>query len=115
MLLAGSAAQARAWGADGVHGRVVATGKLRHSAPVHDPREIALAKRLGAELLFVSPVRKTASHPGRRPLGAVRFNQLARLCAPAKVVALGGMNRAHAAKWRSGLIYGWAAIDAFGK
>jgi thiamine-phosphate pyrophosphorylase len=113
LMLAGDARNARAWGADGVHGRGVSAKPLLLSAPVHNPREIAQASRRLVDIMFLSPLRKTRSHPGERALGATAFNRLARLCRPALVVALGGMNRAEAAKWPRIIVYGWAAIDAF--
>jgi thiamine-phosphate pyrophosphorylase len=110
LLLAGDQALARKWRADGLHGRA---GKGAYTAPVHNADEIAEAKRNGAKLLFLSPLRVTRSHAGQRPLGPARFGQLAMLCRPAKVIALGGMTRAHAAKWQGKMIHGWAGIDAF--
>jgi len=113
LLLAGDAKTARAWGADGIHGRGVSAKPLLQSTPVHHPREIEQAKRQGADIMFLSPLRKTRSHPGERALGATAFNRLALLCRPALVVALGGMNRVEAAKWPRNIVHGWAAIDAF--
>lgn len=113
LLLAGDGATARAWHADGVHGQGRSVSLPLHSAPVHNVREIAAAKRFGASILFLSPLRATQSHPGSRPLGPTRFQTLARMCQPAKVIALGGMSRAQAAKWPRSLVHGWAAIDAF--
>lgn len=113
LLLAGDARLARKWGADGVHGREARLHMGLQSAPVHNVREIAEARRNGAILLFLSPLYATRSHPGKRPLGPSRFVQLARLCHPALVIALGGMTRARAAKWPCELVHGWAAIDAF--
>jgi thiamine-phosphate pyrophosphorylase len=114
LLLAGPDGQARAWQADGFHGR--APGKARlHSAPAHNPREIAEAKRSGAQLLFLSPLFATRTHPDTRPLGLMRFNQLARLARPAKVIALGGMTRNRARSLDAQTVCGWAAINAFRK
>ncbi|MEQ1551921.1 thiamine phosphate synthase [Sphingorhabdus sp.] len=113
VFLAGDGATARAWHADGVYGRRRSASLHLHSAPVHNAREIAAAKRFRADILFLSPLRATQSHPGNRPLGPVRFKTLAKMCQPAKVIALGGMNRAQAAKWPCSLVHGWAAIDAF--
>ena len=112
LLLADDAETARRWGADGVHRRGRSHGAALHSAPVHDVREIGEALRTGATLLFLSPLRATRSHPGQRPLGPTRFAMLARLCRPAKVIALGGMNRAHVGKWSRSIVHGWAAIAA---
>lgn len=113
LLLAGDGATARAWHADGVHGQGRSASLPLHSAPVHNAREIAAAKCFRASILFLSPLRATRSHTGDRPLGPARFHLLARMCQPVKVIALGGMNRAEAAKWPRNIIYGWAAIDAF--
>jgi thiamine-phosphate pyrophosphorylase len=108
LLLSGAAPQARAWGADGSHGRGRGTGF--RSAPVHNLSEIRAAERAGADLLFLSPVHATRSHPGAEPLGAARFTLLARRTR-LPVVALGGMN-AECAQDLGGA-YGWAGIDAW--
>ena len=108
LLLAGPAELAEAWDADGHHGRGAGTGL--HSAPAHDLAEIRAAERDGADLVFVSPVFATRSHPERRPLGPARFNFLARRT-QLPVIALGGMNAVRARRLREA--YGWAGIDAF--
>jgi thiamine-phosphate pyrophosphorylase len=110
VLLAGPAEQARAWGADGSHGR--GPGRGLRSAPAHDRAEIRAAERAGADLLFLSPVYPTASHPGGRALGLARFAWLARRAA-LPVVALGGMNPARGRRLASFGAYGWAGIDAW--
>jgi thiamine-phosphate pyrophosphorylase len=114
LMLAGDPRLARHWNADGVHGRQTGPARYR-SVPVHNVPEVAEAKRLRADLIFLSPLYMTSSHPGSRPLGPVRFAQLARLAFPAKVIALGGMTRAKAKKWHNNRVHGWAAIDAFKK
>jgi thiamine-phosphate pyrophosphorylase len=74
---------------------------------VHGPREIALANRLGADAMLLSPVFPTRSHPGGAVLGPVRFRLLARLAAR-PVIALGGLDRRTARR----LVWArWAAID----
>ena len=104
------AAGAQAWGADGTHGRRrMQRGRLL-SAPVHDLREIRAAERAGVDLLFLSPVFPTRSHPGARTLGRMRFASLARQTR-LPVIALGGMNERRARGLQGG--YGWAAIDAW--
>lgn len=80
------------------------------TAPVHSVRERIEAERVGVELLFVSPVFPTASHPGARALGRIGFGQVIR-GARAPVIALGGMTRAKARSLRPFGIHGWAAID----
>ena len=113
VLLAGPADQARAWGADGSHGR--GPGQGLRSAPVHDLAEIRAAERHGADLLFLSPVFATRSAiPARRTLGLARFAWLARRT-PLPVIALGGMNAARGRRLASLGAYGWAGIDAWSR
>ena len=108
LLLAGPAEQARAWGADGSHG--LGAGPELSSASVHDLAEIRAAERDGADLLFLSPVFATPSHPGAPPLGPAKFNLLARRT-KLPVIALGGMNPIRARRLREA--YGWAGISAW--
>ena len=110
LLLAGPAGQAKAWGADGSHGR--GRDKGLRSAPAHNFSEIRAAERAGAAFLFLSPVFATRSHPEARPLGLARFAWLARRT-PLPVIALGGMNEARGRRLASFGAYGWAGIDAF--
>ena len=110
LLLAGDSK----WLADGVHGAKPDGRAVLRSAPVHNPKEIIKAKRNKANLVFLSTLFATRSHPGARPLGMVRFQKLARLAAPAKVIALGGMTRNRAQMLKANVAYGWAGIDCFG-
>ncbi|MDE2043082.1 MAG: thiamine phosphate synthase [Alphaproteobacteria bacterium] len=114
LILAGSGTQAKAWRADGVHGRNRRhTRALLRAAPVHTLHEMAAARRVGAQIVFISPVFLTRSHPGAPALGRMRFAQLAQQAhafgmAP---IALGGMTA-----WRARTLphaHGWAGIDAF--
>jgi len=94
-------------GADGVHGR---RGAGLKSASAHNLRELQAAERGGADLVFLSPVFATRSHPGVRPLGPRRFALLAHQ-AKVPVIALGGMNEE---RFRHlGGAHGWAGIDAW--
>lgn len=98
-------------GEAGTHGSAWPTYGL-HSRSVHSRSEAVAAKHAGANLLFVSPVHATRSHPGARPLGPRRAATIARgLGIPA--IALGGMNAARFARLRDSGFYGWAAIDAW--
>jgi thiamine-phosphate pyrophosphorylase len=97
-------------GADGVHHGHSRGGLGTVSA--HNLAELRAAERQGANLVFVSPVFPTRSHPGARPLGRVRFGLLVHQ-ARIPVIALGGMD-SH--RWRSLKAlgaYGWAGIDAW--
>lgn len=134
VVLAGSARQARAWRADGVHGGVHAYSReggnpakqeklgsrfrgstmlnrnIVKTAPVHNLRELVAAERGGADLIFISPVFATRSHPGSGTLGRRGFTALA-VRANVPVVALGGMNARRASALT--LAYGWAGIDSW--
>lgn len=110
VLLAGPAALAQAWGANGSHGR--GAGQGFRSAPVHDLAEIRAAERDRADLLFLSPAFATRSHPGANPLGLARFAWLARRTA-LPVIALGGMNAQRGRRLARFGAYGWAGIDAW--
>lgn len=110
LLLAGSPALSRRWGADGWHGK--GRGAGLHSASVHDLSEMSAAERAGASILFVSPVYPTRSHPGGATLGASAFARLARRT-DLPVIALGGVNRENAPRLMALGAYGWAAVDAW--
>lgn len=114
VILAGTAQQAAAWRADGVHGRRQHKRQnvrchLR-TAPVHNRRELIAAQRNGADLIFVSPVFATRSHPNTRVLGRRGFAAFARHSA-VPVIALGGMTARRARTLPH--THGWAAIDAW--
>jgi thiamine-phosphate pyrophosphorylase len=108
IVLAGSATQARHWGADGAYGspRALARGpaSLRLTT-AHNLRDIGCARR--ARAILLSPVFATASHPGGQTLGVQRFRALAAR-AQVPVVALGGMSHPRARQLNC---HRWAAID----
>jgi thiamine-phosphate pyrophosphorylase len=94
-------------GGDGVHNR---RGAGIRTASAHNLRELRAAELAGADLVFLSPVYATRSHPEARPLGPRRFALIAHQ-ARVPVIALGGMN---AARFRAlNGAYGWAGIDAW--
>ncbi|HAF40328.1 MAG TPA: thiamine phosphate synthase [Sphingobium sp.] len=112
LLLAGDRRDAAAWKADGWHGhgrKRLGRGMIR-SAPAHDAREMAAARLVRADMILLSPLFPTRSHPGARSLGRVRFAALARV-ADGFVLALGGVNAAHEPMLRAIGAKGWAAID----
>ena len=111
VIVAGPPQVAAEWGAFASHGRHErAAGRGALTAPVHDLAQIRSAERIGAELLFLSPVFATRSHQQAKPLGPVRFGVLSRQTR-LPVIALGGMDRRRA-RGTPGA-YGWAAIDAW--
>lgn len=102
--------------ADGVHlsgARPLPRHRRRGlvTAPAHDARELCAAFAAGAALVFLSPAFATASHPGARPLGPVRFG-LAVRGAAGPVVALGGMNARAFRRLAPLGAYGLAAVSA---
>lgn len=70
------------------------------TAAAHRERDIVAAARAGVDVVLISPVFATASHPGGKTLGPVRFAALAHRATKLglKVFALGGMTGA--APWR---------------
>lgn len=93
-------------GESGVHGQ---RGRGLVTRSAHSRREAIAAIREGADLLFVSPVFATRSHPDAKPLGPLRFRSMVRgLGVP--IVALGGLNSRRADRLGA---YGWAGIDAW--
>ncbi len=118
LLLAGDHRQARRWHADGVHNaRLLALSRspLLRSFAVHNGREMALAQCARADIIFISPVFSTRSHPEARPIGVQGLTRLANRYCEAKVIALGGMSRAKFEMLGKTQIHGWGAIDAFKK
>lgn len=86
-------------------------GDLPFSRSVHDELEAHAAREAGADLVFVSPVFPTRSHPGATALGPERAAQLARIAGCA-AIALGGMT--FGKFWGLGPdFHGWAGIDAW--
>lgn len=112
LILADKPAKGRAWGADGAHHRSALKSQGLRTVAVHDPRELRTARRIKADLIFVSPVFTTRSHPGLETLGPVRLGLLS-VRWRGRTVALGGMNPKSFKRLRSLGLHGWAAIDAF--
>lgn len=116
LVLADEPRRAVAWRADGVHGWAgrYAGRPLLHTAPAHDGRELVAAMRAGADLVFLSPVFPTMTHPGAPTLGPVRFGLLARVRGRScGLVALGGMTPRCYRRMAALGADGWAAIDAW--
>lgn len=86
-------------------------GKLV-TASAHSRREAFAAFRAGADLVFLSPVFATNSHPGARGLGPIRFGLAAR-GVPGPVIALGGMDAKRARRLKPLGATGHAGIDCW--
>lgn len=95
---------------DGVH--KWGGGKGLRSWPAHDRAEAIAGWKAGADLLFVSPLFPTRSHPGAPSIGPARAARIGRGLGLAQI-ALGGMNAERFRRLR-GRFDGWAAIDAWG-
>jgi thiamine-phosphate pyrophosphorylase len=99
-------------GEAGVHGNSPLAHPGLRTWPAHSRPQAIAGKRAGADMLFVSPVYPTRSHPGARalgPFGAARIGQGLGL----KLIALGGMDSARFVRVRNLGFHGWAAIDAW--
>ncbi|MGI9265639.1 MAG: Nudix family hydrolase [Gammaproteobacteria bacterium] len=106
---------------DGLHLPATALMRLKSrpevdllGASCHDRDEIMKAQALGADYAFLSPVKRTSSHPEATPLGWRGFNSIVSPAAM-PVFALGGLCRNDTdAAWRAGA-QGVAGITGFWK
>ncbi len=115
-VVAGTARDAQAMRADGQHKPTWARGGWApglRTASAHNSAELRAAERAGAELVFVSPVFATASHPGARALNRVRFG-LSTRGARGPVAALGGVDAARYRGLRALGASAWGGTDAHG-
>ena len=78
--------------------------------PVHSMHEAVAARHAGADLVLVSPVFPTRTHPGARGLGAFQAATLAR-ASGLPAIALGGMTQKRFRRLQKFGFVGWAAID----
>lgn len=125
-LLHGTPAAAARLGFDGVHlshAELMATAELPatlwRAASCHDAASLRRAVELGCDLVTLSPVQPTASHPGSPVLGWTGFATLLRDAElwpdvpfgfRPRVYALGGLGPADLAQARSHGAHGIAAI-----
>ncbi|MET0085514.1 MAG: thiamine phosphate synthase [Sedimenticola sp.] len=93
--------------------RPVEEGKLL-SVSCHTVEDLAMARRLGADILLLSPVKETSSHPGVPGIGWQGFREMtAGIGQP--VYALGGMSTSDLDDAKSAGAAGVAAISSFWK
>lgn len=96
----------------GRHGRASTCSPGLKSRPVHNLQEVIAARRARADMILISPVFATRSHPGQPPLGLARATCLARQTAiPA--IALGGIDQRKFRRLKRLGFHGWAGIDAW--
>ena len=93
--------------------RPVASNKLL-SVSCHSQDDMKQAKQLGADILLLSPVKETSSHPGVPDIGWKKFSKmLTEIEIP--VYALGGMQAADLDDACNAGAQGIAAISSFWK
>lgn len=97
--------------ADGTHNRP-RRGNGLVTWSVHSRRDLTEARRQHADLIFVSSVFATRSHPDARTLGVVRAGLLIH-GSPIPAIALGGMSQTRFRRLQGLGVHGWAGIDAF--
>jgi thiamine-phosphate pyrophosphorylase len=124
VLIAADAALAARIGADGLHlpeamaarGPGSWRGRRRPgwlvTAAAHSPAALWRATCAGADAALLAPVFPTASHPGRAPLGSLRFALWCRQ-SPLPVYALGGVTAATARRLQASGAAGFAGIGGF--
>ncbi|MCM8731137.1 thiamine phosphate synthase [Hephaestia sp. GCM10023244] len=112
LLLVRAGADRLAAREDGLHNAARRPEHGLLSRAVHSRREALAATRAGADLIFVSPVFTTRSHPGAAALGLARARAIARHF-PGPTIALGGVTPARGRRMMRFGFYGWAAIDAW--
>lgn len=96
LVIAGDAQLARALRVGlhlrgGAGGRPVGWHGGLLSASAHNPAQLRQARRAGVEMVFLSPVFPTRSHPGEAVLGAAGWRRLAAQAGGVKPYALGGL------------------------
>ena len=82
------------------------------TASAHNRREMLEAFARGADLVFLSPLFPTRSHPGKPALGAARFGLIAQ-AAPGPVLALGGVSQRDLPRLKALGAAGFGAIDGW--
>ena len=81
-------------------------------ASCHGACELDMARKLGVDYVFLSPVCQTASHPAARPLGWLQFQRLV-LDAQLPVYALGGVGPVDLERALAAGAKGVAGISAY--
>lgn len=93
-------------------GLTIIAEQPRSVSRVHDSHELRQALLVRSELILLSPIHPTGSHPEWKPLPRMRAATLARL-ARRRAVALGGMNATRYARIAPLGFIAWAGISAF--
>lgn len=117
LLVSADPKLARAIRAAGIHwpeaslkGVRARDGRWIETASAHSRAAISRAARLGVDAAIVSTIFESDSPSAGKPIGALRFRQIARVSA-LPVYALGGITPQNALRATTHAA-GWAAIDA---
>jgi len=121
LLIANDGPLAARFGCQGVHLSEAQAHEAAHlralhpswliTAAAHSARAVARAHLCGADAVLLAAPFPTESHVGRAPLGATRFNLIAR-SARLPVYALGGINARNMRALGGPRLSGIAAIEA---
>jgi thiamine-phosphate pyrophosphorylase len=95
-----------------MNGRRIVVARRDKFARVHNARELTRALLGRPEMILVSPIYETVSHPDWKRLPRMRAAALARMCGR-NAVALGGMDRKRFARIAPLGFTAWAGISAF--
>ena len=81
---------------------------------VHNLKEIKFSEKKNFDVIFISPLFKTQSHPSYRPLGAVNFINL---CTKSSLInlALGGVTKKNYRRIKNNKLAGFGGITYFKK
>lgn len=103
----------------GVHGRTARRVAGIRTWPAHNGAEIAAGIRAGAQIILVSPIFPTRSHPGAGALGPMRaammIPQLPAAGRTVRFIALGGMTARRFRRMQPLGFDGWAGIDGWAR
>jgi 8-oxo-dGTP diphosphatase len=121
LVINGNPAEARAYGAHGVHLSATELMGLRErplprsflvGASCHSAEELQQAERINADFAVLGPVARTQTHSGLTPLGWSGFQGLVRSMGQVPVYALGGLGPRDLSTARQAGAWGVAMISA---
>ena len=82
------------------------------SMSAHGARDIRKSINIKADIIFISSVFDTTSHPGGKSIGVIKLGLMAKLFKK-PVIALGGINNNNISRLKGLPIIGCAGIDVF--
>ena len=78
----------------------------------HGAKDIRKSINIRADIIFISPIFHTTSHPEEKSLGVIKLGLMAKLFKK-PIVALGGINNNNISRLKGLPIAGCAGIDVF--